>query len=124
MLITNAGKVPVIDKEMRGGSLQVAIRFAKQWDLAGLVLASETFVLCPRLIRYVKKRGLKCASYGPLNDVPENVKVSHGLLIPRTFQSIWIGNVGLQIQVNAGIDILMADRVGLVAKTLKEVAAT
>lgn len=76
MLITNAGKPPVADKELRASSLQAAIRFAKQWNLAGLVLSSETYLLCPRLIKLVKSRGLKCASYGTLNNDPENAKVN------------------------------------------------
>ncbi|KAK2781245.1 hypothetical protein FQN52_001748 [Onygenales sp. PD_12] len=98
MLITNAGKTPVIDKEKRGQSLEIAIRFAKRWKLHGLVLASDTFVTCPRLIQAVKGKGLKCGSYGVLNNVPEHVKV----------------------QVDAGIDIVIVDDVGLIAKKLKE----
>ncbi|KAK2754570.1 hypothetical protein FQN54_006971 [Arachnomyces sp. PD_36] len=101
LFITNAGKEPVpADKELRGASLQVAIRFAEQWGLQGVVIASEVFVACPRLIGCVKGRGggLRCGSYGVLNDRPENVKV----------------------QVDAGIDLLMTDRVGLISKALKE----
>ncbi|KAK2776981.1 hypothetical protein FQN53_002447 [Emmonsiellopsis sp. PD_33] len=98
MLITNAGKTPVIDKEKRGQSLEIAIRFAKRWKLHGLVLASDTFVMCPRLIQAVKVKGLRCGSYGVLNNVPEHVKV----------------------QVDAGIDIVIVDDVGLIAKKLKE----
>ncbi|KAK2808001.1 hypothetical protein FQN50_005083 [Emmonsiellopsis sp. PD_5] len=98
MLITNAGKTPVVDKEKRGQSLEIAIRFAKRWKLQGLVLASDTFVICPRLIRVVKGAGLECGSYGVLNNVPEHVKV----------------------QVDAGIDIVIVDEVGLIAKKLRE----
>ena len=76
MFITNAGKLPMADAELRAGSLQVAVRFAKHWNLSGVVFASETLILCPRLIKYVKRSGLVCASYGLLNNIPENAKVS------------------------------------------------
>lgn len=75
MFITNAGKLPMTDMELRAGSLQAAVHFAKRWNLAGVVLASETMLLCPRLIRYVKNLGLSCGTYGPANDIPENVQV-------------------------------------------------
>ncbi|KAI0974456.1 Glycerophosphoryl diester phosphodiesterase family-domain-containing protein [Xylaria arbuscula] len=98
MFITNAGKLPMIDVEKRAANMQVAIKFAKLWNLTGIVFASEPLVLCPRLIRHVKSFGLACASYGPQNSVPDHVKT----------------------QVRAGIDILIVDKVGLIAKTLKE----
>ncbi|KAI1428286.1 Glycerophosphoryl diester phosphodiesterase family-domain-containing protein [Xylaria sp. FL1777] len=98
MFITNAGKMPMIDVERRAASMQTAVKFAKLWNLAGIVFASEPLVLCPRLIRYVKSFGLVCASYGPQNSIPEDAIA----------------------QVRAGIDILIADRVGRIAKTLKE----
>ncbi|KAA8646328.1 uncharacterized protein ATNIH1004_007755 [Aspergillus tanneri] len=41
MFITNAGKPPMTDKEKRASSLQTAIRFAKRWNLTGIVFASE-----------------------------------------------------------------------------------
>lgn len=75
MFITNAGKPPMTDKEMRAESLQAAVRFARRWALAGIVFASETLILCPRLIKYVKASGLVCGSYGLLNNIPENAKV-------------------------------------------------
>ncbi|PLB48482.1 ankyrin repeat-containing protein [Aspergillus steynii IBT 23096] len=99
MFITNAGKPPMTDLETRASSLQAAVRFAKRWNLAGIVFASETLLMCPRLIAYVKRSGLTCGSYGLLNNIPENAKK----------------------QAAAGIDIIMADRVGLVAKALKDV---
>ncbi|KAM5444967.1 hypothetical protein MferCBS31731_000423 [Microsporum ferrugineum] len=95
--ITNAGKLPVADLEERAGSLQVAVRFATQWGLAGLVLASDVLVMCPQLVGYVKGKGLVCATYGPLNNVLESVKV----------------------QAKAGVDLIVADRVGLISKALK-----
>jgi glycerophosphodiester phosphodiesterase len=62
MFITNAGKLPMTDVEKRATSIQVAVQFAKLWNLAGIVLASEPFLLCPRLIGYVKSRGLVVSS--------------------------------------------------------------
>lgn len=75
MFITNAGKVPMSDMEVRAASLQVAVHFAKRWKLAGVVFACETLLLCPRLAHYVNKAGLLCGSYGTLNNVPSNAKV-------------------------------------------------
>lgn len=74
--ITNAGKVPMVDMERRAASVHVAVRFAQRWNLAGVVFACEPILLCPRMVGYVKNRGLVCATYGTLNNVPENVKVS------------------------------------------------
>ncbi|KAJ5799446.1 uncharacterized protein N7518_001514 [Penicillium psychrosexuale] len=96
LFITNAGKLPMSDMEMRASSLQAAVRFSKRWNLAGIVFASETLILCPRLVGYVKRSGLVCGSYGSLNNIPENAK----------------------IQQTAGLQILMADNVRLIASTL------
>ncbi|KXG45689.1 Glycerophosphoryl diester phosphodiesterase [Penicillium griseofulvum] len=74
LFITNAGKLPMSDMEMRASSLQAAVRFSKRWNLTGIVFASETLVLCPRLVGYVKRSGLVCGSYGPLNNIPEHAK--------------------------------------------------
>ncbi|KAI0143595.1 Glycerophosphoryl diester phosphodiesterase family-domain-containing protein [Xylariaceae sp. FL1272] len=96
MFLTNAGKMPMNDLEKRAASLQVAVKFAKFWGLTGLVLHSEAFLLCPRLIGLVKSAGLVCASYGLRNNVPEDVKS----------------------QADAGLDVIIVDKVRLVAKTL------
>ncbi|KAI1085612.1 GDPD-domain-containing protein [Whalleya microplaca] len=101
MFITNAGKLPIEDKETRAASLQAAVQFAKRWNLAGVVFACETLLLCPRLVRLVKNSGLICASYGLLNNIPQNAKT----------------------QADSGVDIIMADRVGLVAEALKNTGA-
>lgn len=77
-LISNIGKRPMADKEKRAKSLQVGVRFAKQWGLAGLVVAADALVLCPRLIGVVKSKGLMCGSYNGLNNKPENVEVRLG----------------------------------------------
>ncbi|KAF2149925.1 GDPD-domain-containing protein [Myriangium duriaei CBS 260.36] len=99
MFITNAGKPPMTDMEKRAESVEIAVKFAKRWKLAGVVFACEAFLLCPRLVRYVKNHGLVCASYGLLNNVPENA----------------------ELQARAGIDIIMADRVGIIARALESI---
>lgn len=76
MFITNAGKPPVQDQELRGASLQAAVQFARIWNLSGIVLACENFLYCPRLVQFVKNKGLVCASYGLLNNDPKNARVS------------------------------------------------
>ena len=76
MFITNAGKLPASDMEMRACSVQAAVRFSKRWNLAGIVFASDILLLCPRLVGYVRHSGFVCGSYGSLNNVPENVRVS------------------------------------------------
>lgn len=81
MFVTNAGKLPVTDKDVRASSLQNAVRFSKRWNLAGIVFASEPLILCPRLVGYVKGSGLVCGSYGPLNNRTENAKVSRTQLL-------------------------------------------
>jgi glycerophosphodiester phosphodiesterase len=77
--ITNAGKLPMTDLEMRAGGLQVAVRLAKVWNLSGVVIAPETLIMCPSFIKYVKREGLSCASYGLMNKISDNVMVSFWL---------------------------------------------
>ncbi|PTB35681.1 hypothetical protein M441DRAFT_153098 [Trichoderma asperellum CBS 433.97] len=96
MFITNAGKVPMADKELRVASLQVGVQFARFWNLAGVVFACEALLYCPRLVQFVKNAGLVCASYGLLNNEP---------ILARK-------------QADAGVDIIMVDRVKLVAEEL------
>ncbi|KAJ6023681.1 hypothetical protein N7540_004478 [Penicillium herquei] len=98
MFITNAGKLPASDLERRACSLQAAVKFSKRWKLAGIVFASDILLLCPRLVGYVKQSGFVCGSYGPLNNIPENVRVRQA----------------------AGVQLLMADRVGVVSMVLNE----
>ncbi|EHK49560.1 hypothetical protein TRIATDRAFT_172014, partial [Trichoderma atroviride IMI 206040] len=96
MFISNAGKVPMADKELRVASLQVGVQFARLWNLAGVVFACEALLYCPRLVQFVKDAGLVCASYGLLNNEPIHARK----------------------QADAGVDILMVDRVKLVADEL------
>lgn len=125
MFITNAGKVPMADKELRAASLQMAVHFARRWNLDGIVLACETFVYCPRFIKFVQNAGLLCASYGLLNNDPNIARVSHS---PSTRKHhVWnfllLTFLTSQLQADAGIDIIIADRVKLIADELnKEIA--
>ncbi|KAL7896174.1 Glycerophosphoryl diester phosphodiesterase family domain-containing protein [Trichoderma sp. SZMC 28014] len=101
MFITNAGKLPMADKELRVASLQVGVQFARLWNLAGVVFACEALLYCPRLVQFVKNAGLVCASYGLLNNEPIHARK----------------------QADAGVDILMVDRVKLIADELANDAA-
>ena len=74
LFINKAGSVPAGD--VRAGSLQGAIEFAKAWNLAGIVMLSHPFVMCPRLLTYAKDSGLVVGSYGDLNDEPDCALVS------------------------------------------------
>lgn len=74
LFLNDAGNFPTGD--VRASSLQEAIHFAKNWDLSGIVMASEPFVMCPKLLKYARSSGLFCASYGALNDDPQGAKVS------------------------------------------------
>ena len=73
LFINKAGSVPVGD--VRAGSLQQAIQFAKRWNLAGIVMLSDPFVICSRLVQYARSSGLVCGSYGNLNDDPKHAMV-------------------------------------------------
>ncbi|KAK8186702.1 Glycerophosphoryl diester phosphodiesterase family-domain-containing protein [Phyllosticta citribraziliensis] len=91
LFITNGGKQPVEDHDVRAQSVRSAVRFARQWGLDGVVFAADVFGICPGLIRRVKSKGLRCGSYGGANGDVEAVEK----------------------QVRAGIDVLITDRVGL-----------
>ncbi|KAL9126174.1 MAG: hypothetical protein Q9217_004736 [Psora testacea] len=69
LFINKAGSVPTGD--VRAANTQQAIRFAKCWGLAGIVLLSDSFVMCPSLVGYAKTTGLVTGSYGNLNDDPK-----------------------------------------------------
>ncbi|KAL8788540.1 MAG: hypothetical protein Q9213_001613 [Squamulea squamosa] len=94
LFISKGGSVPTGDA--RASSLQQAVHFAKAWDLAGIVMLSDVFVHCPRLLRYAKSKGLVCGSYGDLNDDPECAK----------------------IQAEAGLDAMMVNKVRLICRAL------
>lgn len=76
MFISNVGKPPDKDKEVRTASVQAAVHFARFWGLDAVCFESMALVHTPRLIAYTKAMGLGCTSYGPLNNMPEYAKVS------------------------------------------------
>lgn len=116
LFINKAGSVPAGD--VRAGSLKGAIEFAKAWDLAGIVMLSDPFVMCPRLLMYAKDSGLVVGSYGNLNDEPDCALVSVlfvGNLWSRRTKS---DSLFLQIQSEAGLDGIMTNKVRLISETL------
>lgn len=40
--------------------MQEALKFAKAWDLAGIVVASEPLVYSPELVSHTQRQGLVC----------------------------------------------------------------
>lgn len=96
LFLTEAGTAPMAD--IRALSLQNAIRFAKKWNLLGIVLAAGTLVKCPRLAQVVKLLGLVCVTYGVENNDPELAK----------------------IQMKAGVDAVIADLVLAVREGIRK----
>ncbi|GEQ68034.1 hypothetical protein JCM33374_g1700 [Metschnikowia sp. JCM 33374] len=99
LYLTEAGTNPMAD--IRASSLQNAIRFAKKWNLLGIVSAAETLVKTPRLAQVVKSSGLVCVTYGVQNNDPEACK----------------------IQMKAGVDAVIADSVLAVRESLRSEAS-
>lgn len=95
LFLTEAGTTLMAD--IRASSLQNAIRFAKKWNLLGLVSAAATLVKTPRLAQVVKSSGLVCVTYGVQNNDPEACKV----------------------QMKAGVDAVIADSVLAVREGLR-----
>jgi len=87
LFLTESGTTNMAD--IRASSLQNAIRFAKKWNLLGIVSAAEALVKTPRLAQVVKSSGLVCVTYGTLNNEPELAKV----------------------QMKAGVDAVIVDSV-------------
>lgn len=79
--------------------------------------------MCTRLVRYVQHSGLVCGSYGSQSNIPENAKVSVSILILSVFklryENCLIANTKSEAQVAAATCIIMANRVGLIAMSLK-----
>lgn len=94
LFINKAGSVPTGD--VRASSLQQAIRFAKSWNLAGIVMLSDVFVMCPRLVQYAKRSGLVCGSYGNLNDDPKYAKVQQCIF--RAFSMVVVDICWLMLE--------------------------
>lgn len=94
LFLTEGGTAPMMD--VRASSLQEAIRFAKRWNLLGIVSESTPIIACPRLAQVVKQSGLVCFTYGVLNNQPD--------LARR--------------QLKAGVDAVIVDSVLAVRKEL------
>lgn len=94
LFLTESGVNPMAD--VRASSLQCAIRFAKNWNLFGIVSDAIPFVHCPRLAGVVKASGLACFTYGTANNDPENAK----------------------LEIAAGVDAVIVDSVLAVRKEL------
>lgn len=87
MFLTESGYIPT--RDIRAISFQEAVRFAKKWNLEGVVIRSQPIMASPMLIDLVKSQGLVCASWGDLNDDPECAKVlTHILLLLSPFFAI------------------------------------
>lgn len=96
LYLTEAGTTAMYD--VRALLLQAAIRFAKKWNLLGIVSAAQALVKCPRLTQVVKLLGLVCVTYGVENNDPELAK----------------------IQMKAGVDAVIADSVLAVREGIRE----
>lgn len=96
LFLTEAGTQFMAD--IRASSLQNAIRFAKKWNLLGIVSAAKTLVKTPRLAQVVKSSGLVCVTYGVENNSYELAK----------------------IQMKAGVDAVIADSVLAVREGLRK----
>ncbi|CAN6613069.1 glycerophosphocholine phosphodiesterase Gde1p [Trichomonascus vanleenenianus] len=79
LFLTEAGTEEMSD--VRATSLQEAIRFARRWDLLGIVSAAKPLIQCPRLVNVIKESGLVCVTYGADNNDPENARLQmkHGV---------------------------------------------
>lgn len=99
LLLTEAGTSLMAD--IRASSLQNGIRFAKMWNLFGIVSEATPIVLCPRLVRAVKDSGLACLTYGTANNDPETARQ----------------------EIKAGVDAVIVDSVLAVHKGLSDEAA-
>ncbi|ORY60216.1 uncharacterized protein BCR38DRAFT_488398 [Pseudomassariella vexata] len=105
--------------DTRATSLQQAVRFAKKWDLQGIIMAAETFVAAPKLIGHVKGLGLFCGSYGALNDVPGFAKVV--FLIRPSYEArdgMSEADQVAQKQQAEGIDMIVVNNIRLISMAL------
>lgn len=96
LFLTESGSSPMHD--VRASSLQEGIRFAKRWNLLGIVSEATPLIDCPRLVRVVKESGLVCFTYGSENNVPENARR----------------------QLKAGVDAVIVDSVLAIRKELTD----
>ncbi|SCU87278.1 LAME_0D09450g1_1 [Lachancea meyersii CBS 8951] len=98
LYLTEGGTKKTVDA--RAASLQNAIRFAKTWDLLGIVSAAKPIIKAPRLAQVIKSNGLVCVTYGVDNNDPEVA----------------------QIEMDAGVDAVIVDSVLAVRRGLTKSA--
>ncbi|CEP63797.1 glycerophosphocholine phosphodiesterase LALA0_S09e02718g [Lachancea lanzarotensis] len=99
LYLTEGGTKKTVDA--RAASLQNAIRFAKTWDLLGIVSAAKPIIKAPRLAQVIKSNGLVCVTYGVDNNDPDVAK----------------------IEMDAGVDAVIVDSVLAVRRGLTKSAA-
>jgi glycerophosphodiester phosphodiesterase len=92
LFLNESGLYPTGD--VRANNLQEAVHFARSWSLPGVVMSSEPFIISPKLVKYVKDAGPVCASFGILNDDPENAKVRLRLYPSSTDNTISVIRLG------------------------------
>ncbi|KAI1771907.1 Glycerophosphoryl diester phosphodiesterase family-domain-containing protein [Hypoxylon cercidicola] len=90
LFLTESGYIPT--RDIRAISFQEAVRFAKKWNLKGVVIRSQPLVASPMLVGLVKSSGLVCASWGDLNNDTRCAKVLLSWLSLLTI-SLWPGFV-------------------------------
>lgn len=73
LFLTESGYIPT--RDIRAISFQEAVRFAKKWNLEGVVVRSQPLVASLMLVGLVRSSGLVCASWGDLNNDPQCAKV-------------------------------------------------
>ncbi|SCU94647.1 LANO_0E07514g1_1 [Lachancea nothofagi CBS 11611] len=100
LYLTEGGAKKTLDA--RASSLQNAIRFARTWDLLGIVSAAKPIIKAPRLAQVIKSNGLVCVTYGVDNNDPEIA----------------------QIEMDAGVDAVIVDSVLAVRRGLTKSADT
>ncbi|KAM3162988.1 Glycerophosphodiester phosphodiesterase GDE1 [Lachancea thermotolerans] len=94
LFLTEGGTKKTVDP--RAASLQNAIRFARTWNLLGIVSAAKPVIMAPRLAQVIKSSGLVCVTYGVDNNDPEVAK----------------------IEMDAGVDAVIVDSVLAVRRGL------
>lgn len=99
LFLTEGGTAKMAD--IRATSLQNAIRFARSWNLLGIVSAASPIIKAPRLAQVVKSSGLVCVTYGAENNDPENAN----------------------IEMDAGVDAVIVDNVLAIRKGLTKDAS-
>lgn len=78
-LTTSGDHMPADNRDPRIASLRGAVQWATKNNLMGVVAKSRALLLCPELIREVKRRGLVLLTWGPDNNDVSNAKAQQNL---------------------------------------------